>query len=177
MDAEGCPAFGYVLLFNEDDVAEYRSGENPAFPAVSLLFTDHADGSISGDLLGWSALDHDIFQSFALGNFFMLMEQAAQVAINAYRQVGHVPDRLIALSMPEDDLIQFDVHFADLQLEKQRCRIATRTNYDGWSALSRFVGTKAVAYRDISCKHCIARKQFSTTLVLKTLQAALQLPS
>jgi hypothetical protein len=84
---------------------------------VSLLFTDHADGSISGDLLGWSALDHDIFQSFALGNFFMLMEQAAQVAINAYRQVGHVPDRLIALSMPEDDLIQFDVHFADLQLE------------------------------------------------------------
>jgi hypothetical protein len=117
MDAEGCPAFGYVLLFNEADVAEYRSGENPAFPAVSLLFTDHADGSISGDLLGWSALDHDIFQSFALGNFFMLMEQAAQVAINAYRQIGHVPDRLIALNMPEDDLIQFDVHFADLQLE------------------------------------------------------------
>ena len=117
MDAEGCPAFGYVLLFNEQDAADYRSDENPAFPAVSLLFTDHADGSISGDLLGWSALDHDIFQHFALGHFFMLMEQAAQVAINAYRQIGHVPDRLIALRLPEDDLIQFDVHFADLQLD------------------------------------------------------------
>ena len=30
MDAEGCPAFGYVLLFNEQDVAEYQSGENDA---------------------------------------------------------------------------------------------------------------------------------------------------
>ena len=116
MDAEGCPAFGYVLLFNEQDVADYQSGENPPFPAVSLLFTDHADGSISGDLLGWAHLDADIFQQFPLGQFFLLMEQAAQVAINAYRQVGQVPDKLIAQLMPDDDLIQFDVQFATLEL-------------------------------------------------------------
>lgn len=116
MDAEGCPAFGYVLLFNEQDMQEYQSGENPPFPAVSLLFTDHADGSISGDLLGWAQLDAEVFQTFPLGYFFMLMEQAAQVAINAYRQVGHVPDKLIAQHMPDDDLIQFDVQFGDLQL-------------------------------------------------------------
>ncbi len=116
MDAEGCPAFGYVLLFSEEDMQEYQSGENPPFPAVSLLFTDHADGSISGDLLGWAQLDAEIFQTFPLGYFFMLMEQAAQVAINAYRQVGHVPDKLIAQHMPDDDLIQFDVQFGDLQL-------------------------------------------------------------
>ncbi len=116
MDAEGCPAFGYVLLFSEQDMQEYQSGENPPFPAVSLLFTDHADGSISGDLLGWAQLDAEVFQTFPLGYFFMLMEQAAQVAINAYRQVGHVPDKLIAQHLPEDDLIQFDVQFGDLQL-------------------------------------------------------------
>lgn len=116
MDAEGCPAFGYVLLFSEEDAQAYKSGENPPFPAVSLLFTDHADGSISGDLLGWAQLDAEVFQTFPLGFFFMLMEQGAQVAINAYRQVGHVPDRLIALNMPEDDLIQFDVQFATLEL-------------------------------------------------------------
>jgi len=116
MDAEGCPAFGYVLLFSEQDMQEYQSGENPPFPAVSLLFTDHADGSISGDLLGWAQLDAEVFQTFPLGYFFMLMEQAAQVAINAYRQVGHVPDKLIAQHMPDDDLIQFDVQFGDLQL-------------------------------------------------------------
>lgn len=116
MDAEGCPAFGYVLLFSEQDMQEYQSGENPPFPAVSLLFTDHADGTISGDLLGWAQLDAEVFQTFPLGCFFMLMEQAAQVAINAYRQVGHVPDKLIAQHMPDDDLIQFDVQFGDLQL-------------------------------------------------------------
>lgn len=116
MDAEGCPAFGYVLLFSEEDMQEYQSGENPPFPAVSLLFTDHADGTISGDLLGWAQLDAEVFQTFPLGYFFMLMEQAAQVAINAYRQVGHVPDKLIAQHMPDDDLIQFDVQFGDLQL-------------------------------------------------------------
>ncbi len=116
MDAEGCPAFGYVLLFSEQDMQEYQSGENPPFPAVSLLFTDHADGTISGDLLGWAQLDAEVFQTFPLGYFFMLMEQAAQVAINAYRQVGHVPDKLIAQHMPDDDLIQFDVQFGDLQL-------------------------------------------------------------
>ena len=44
------------------------------------------------------------------------MEQAAQVAINAYRQVGQVPDKLIAQLMPDDDLIQFDVQFATLEL-------------------------------------------------------------
>ncbi len=44
------------------------------------------------------------------------MEQAAQVAINAYRQVGQVPDKLIAQNMPQDDLIQFDVQFGELQL-------------------------------------------------------------
>ena len=123
MDAEGCPAFGYVLLFTEQDVEEYRSGENPPFPAVSLLFTDHADGAISGDLLGWAQLDAPELQDFPLGYFFMLMEQAAQVAINAYRQVGHVPDRLIALNMPEDDLIQFDVQFANLQLEDKDAEV------------------------------------------------------
>lgn len=116
MDAEGCPAFGYVLLFNEQDVADYQSGENPPFPAVSLLFTDHADGTISGDLLGWAQLDHEVFQTFPLGYFFMLMEQAAQVAINAYRQVGQVPDQLVALNLPQDDLIQFDVQFGELKL-------------------------------------------------------------
>jgi len=116
MDAEGCPAFGYVLLFSEQDMQEYQSGETPPFPAVSLLFTDHADGTISGDLLGWAQLDAEVFQTFPLGYFFMLMEQAAQVAINAYRQVGHVPDKLIAQHMPDDDLIQFDVQFGDLQL-------------------------------------------------------------
>ena len=119
MDAEGCPSFGYVLLFAEEQMAEYRSGENPPFPAVSMLFTDHVDGSISGDLLGWAHLDAPIFQTFPLGQFFMVMEQAAQVAINAYRQVGHVPDRLIALSLPQDDLIQFDVQFSQLQLDDQ----------------------------------------------------------
>lgn len=116
MDAEGCPAFGYVLLFSEQHMLEYQSGENPPFPAVSLLFTDHADGSISGDLLGWAQLDAEIFQTFPLGYFFTLLEQAAQVAINAYRQVGQVPDKLIAQNMPADQLIQFDVQFTDLQL-------------------------------------------------------------
>lgn len=123
MDAEGCPAFGYVLLFNEADADLYKSGENPPFAAVSLLFTDHADESISGDLLGWAQLDAPELQNFPLGYFFMLMEQAAQVAINAYRQVGHVPDRLIALNMPEDDLIQFDVQFANLQLEDKDAEV------------------------------------------------------
>ncbi|WP_306523114.1 hypothetical protein [Rheinheimera sp.] len=123
MDAEGCPAFGYVLLFNEQDVEEYNSGENPPFPAVSLLFTDHADGSISGDLLGWAQLDHEVFRTFPLGYFFMLMEQAAQVAINAYRQVGQVPDKLIAQNMPEDDLIQFDVQFGELQLSDSEAEL------------------------------------------------------
>ena len=120
MDAEGCPAFGYVLLFNEQDVAEYQSGENPPFPAVSLLFTDHADGTISGDLLGWAQLDAEVFQTFPLGYFFMLMEQAAQVAINAYRQVGQVPDRLVAQHLDDEELIQFDVQFNDLQLNEQQ---------------------------------------------------------
>ncbi len=123
MDAEGCPSFGYVLLFSEQDMLDYRSGENPPFPAVSMLFTDHADESISGDLLGWAMLDNPIFQTFPLGNFFMLMEQAAQVAINAYRQVGHVPDRLIALNLPQDDLIQFDVQFSQLQLDDREAEI------------------------------------------------------
>ena len=120
MDAEGCPAFGYVLLFNEQDVADYQSGENPPFPAVSLLFTDHADGAISGDLLGWAHLDADIFQQFPLGHFLLLMEQAAQVAINAYRQVGQVPDRLVAQHLGDEELIQFDVQFNDLQLNEQQ---------------------------------------------------------
>ena len=70
MDAEGCPGFGYVLLFNSDDAEQYQLGENPTCPAVSMLFTDHADGSISGDLLGWAVLDADIFQQFPLGQFF-----------------------------------------------------------------------------------------------------------
>jgi hypothetical protein len=116
MDAEGCPAFGYVLLFTEEAMNDYQSGDNPNTAAVSLLFTDHADGSISGDLLGWAHLDDPVFEQFPLGYFFMLMEQAAQVAINAYRQVGHVPDKLIAQHLPDDDLIQFDVQFTELQL-------------------------------------------------------------
>jgi len=116
MDAEGCPGFGYVLLFNEEQLEQYQSGENPPFAAVSMLFTDHADGSISGDLLGWAHLDAEVFQTFPLGQFFQLMEQAAQVAINGYRQVGQVPDRLIAQIMPDDDLIQFDVQFGELEL-------------------------------------------------------------
>ena len=116
MDAEGSPGFGYVLVFNSDDAQQYQAGENPSCAAVSMLFTDHADGSISGDLLGWAHLDADIFQQFPLGQFFLLMEQAAQVAINAYRQVGQVPDKLIAQNMPQDDLIQFDVQFGELQL-------------------------------------------------------------
>ena len=123
MDAEGCPAFGYVLLFNEADADLYKSGENPPFAAVSLLFTDHADESISGDLLGWAHVDADIFQQFPLGQFFLLMEQAAQVAINAYRQVGQVPDKLIAQNMPEDDLIQFDVQFGELQLSDSEAEL------------------------------------------------------
>ena len=84
-----------------------------------MLFTDHADGSISGDLLGWAHLDAEIFQQFPLGHFLMLMEQAAQVAINAYRQVGQVPDKLIAQHLDDDELIQFDVQFNDLQLSEQ----------------------------------------------------------
>ena len=116
MDAEGCPGFGYVLLFSDEHAEQYESGDNPPFPAVSMLFTDHAEGSISGDLLGWAHLDAPIFQSFPLGQFFQLMEQAAQVAINAYRQVGQVPDKLIAQLLPDDDLIQFDVQFATLEL-------------------------------------------------------------
>ncbi|MDR7120898.1 hypothetical protein [Rheinheimera soli] len=117
MDAEGCPGFGFILVFDEQDLDNYQSGENPPFPAVSMLFTDHADGSISGDLLGWAQLDAEIFQQFPLGQFFQLMEQAAQVAINAYRQVGQVPDKLIAQLLPDDDLIQFDVQFATLELK------------------------------------------------------------
>lgn len=120
MDAEGCPGFGYVLVFNAEDAEQYQSGENPSCPAVSMLFTDHADESISGDLLGWAHLDADIFRQFPLGHFFMLMEQAAQVAVNAYRQVGQVPDRLIAQNLEDEDLIQFDVQFNDLQLDEQQ---------------------------------------------------------
>ncbi|MBU2114708.1 MAG: hypothetical protein KKE94_13180 [Gammaproteobacteria bacterium] len=120
MDAEGCPGFGYVLLFNSDDAEQYQLGENPTCPAVSMLFTDHADGSISGDLLGWAHVDADIFQQFPLGQFFLLMEQAAQVAINAYRQVGQVPDRLLAQHLDDEELIQFDIQFNDLQLNEQQ---------------------------------------------------------
>lgn len=120
MDAEGSPGFGYVLVFNSDDAEQFQPGENPSCPAVSMLFTDHADDSISGDLLGWAHLDAEIFQQFPLGHFLMLMEQAAQVAINAYRQVGQVPDRLIAQHLGEEDLIQFDVQFNDLQLTEQQ---------------------------------------------------------
>ena len=120
MDAEGCPGFGYVLLFNSDDAEQYQLGENPTCPAVSMLFTDHADGSISGDLLGWAHVDADIFQQFPLGQFFLLMEQAAQVAINAYRQVHQVPDKLVAVHLEDDDLLQFDVQFLDLQLTDQQ---------------------------------------------------------
>ena len=119
MDAEGSPGFGFVLLFNHADAEQFQAGENPATPAVSMLFTDHADGSISGDLLGWAHLDAEIFQQFPLGHFLLLMEQAAQVAINAYRQVGQVPDKLIAQHLDDDELIQFDVQFNDLQLSEQ----------------------------------------------------------
>ena len=45
MDAEGCPGFGFILVFDEQDLDNYQSGENPPFPAVSMLFTDHADGN------------------------------------------------------------------------------------------------------------------------------------
>jgi|UniRef100_A0A486XKM7 hypothetical protein len=120
MDAEGSPGFGYVLLFTSDDAEQYQLGENPSCPAVSMLFTDHADGSISGDLLGWAHLDADIFQQFPLGQFFLLMEQAAQVAINAYRQVGQVPDRLVAQQLDNEEYLQFDVQFNDLQLNEQQ---------------------------------------------------------
>jgi hypothetical protein len=120
MDAEGSPGFGYVLLFNSDDAEQYQAGENPSCAAVSMLFTDHADGSISGDLLGWAHLDADIFQQFPLGQFFLLMEQAAQVAINAFRQVGQVPDRWVAQHLDDEELIQFDVQFNDLQLNEQQ---------------------------------------------------------
>jgi hypothetical protein len=120
MDAEGSPGFGYVLVFNADDAEQYQAGENPPCPAVSMLFTDHADGSISGDLLGWAHLDAEIFQQFPLGHFLLLMEQAAQVAINAYRQVGQVPDRLVAQHLDDEELIQFDVQFNDLQLNEQQ---------------------------------------------------------
>ena len=120
MDAEGCPGFGFILVFDEQDLDNYQSGENPPFPAVSMLFTDHADGSISGDLLGWAQLDAEIFQQFPLGQFFQLMEQAAQVAINAYRQVGQVPDRLLAQHLDDEELIQFDIQFNDLQLNEQQ---------------------------------------------------------
>ncbi|MDP4536297.1 hypothetical protein Q3O60_08860 [Alkalimonas collagenimarina] len=114
MDAEGCPAFGYVMLFDADDLARYKAGENPDSPAVSMLFTDHKDGHISADLLGWSQLDDAIFQQLPLGKFLALMEQAAQVAIHACRQVGQVPDRLISSHPAEEDYIQFEVHFNDL---------------------------------------------------------------
>ena len=120
MDAEGCPGFGYVLLFSEQDAEQFTPGENPSCAAVSMLFTDHADGAISGDLLGWAHLDADIFQQFPLGHFLLLMEQAAQVAINAYRQVGQVPDRLVAQHLGDEELIQFDVQFNDLQLNEQQ---------------------------------------------------------
>lgn len=123
MDAEGCPGFGFVLLFDEADVSQFTAGENPASPAVSMLFTDHADGSISGDLLGWAHLDAEVFQQYPLGHFLTLMEQAAQVAINAYRQVGQVPDKLVALNLPDDDLIQFDVQFNDLQLKDKQSEL------------------------------------------------------
>ncbi|MDP5207807.1 hypothetical protein [Alishewanella sp. SMS8] len=120
MDAEGCPGFGYVLLFSSDDVEQFQPGENPECAAVSMLFTDHADGSISGDLLGWAHVDAAIFQEYPLGQFLVLMEQAAQVAINAYRQVGQVPDKLVAVNLPDDELLQFDVQFNDLQLTEQQ---------------------------------------------------------
>lgn len=120
MDAEGCPGFGYVLLFSAEDAEQFEPGENPSCAAVSMLFTDHADGSISGDLLGWAHLDADIFEQYPLGQFLTLMEQAAQVAINAYRQVGQVPDKLVAVNLPDDELLQFDVQFNDLQLTEQQ---------------------------------------------------------
>lgn len=118
MDAEGCPSFGYVLVFSRDDAEKFIPGENPETAAVSMLFTDHADGSISGDLLGWAHLDQAIFQQFPLGQFLLLMEQAAQVAINAYRQVNQVPDKLVAQNLNDADLLQFDVQFNDLQLNE-----------------------------------------------------------
>ncbi|MGI5308387.1 hypothetical protein [Rheinheimera sp. WS51] len=118
MDAEGCPSFGYVLVFSHDAAEKFTPGENPANPAVSMLFTDHADGSISGDLLGWAHLDHEIFQQFPLGQFLLLMEQAAQVAINAYRQVNQVPDKILVQNLADPDLLQFDVQFNDLQLNE-----------------------------------------------------------
>lgn len=111
MDAEGCPAYGYVMLFNEQDAASYQSGENPDSAAVSMLFTDHKDGQISADLLGWAHLEADIFQTLPLGHFLGLMEQAAQVAIHSYRQVGQVPERLVS-SQNSDDYLQFEVHFS-----------------------------------------------------------------
>ncbi|MFN3711654.1 MAG: hypothetical protein ACK4GU_04580 [Alishewanella aestuarii] len=120
MDAEGCPGFGYVLLFSEQDAEQFTLGENPSCAAVSMLFTDHADGSISGDLLGWAHLDDPVFQRYPLGHFLALMEQAAQVAINAYRQVHQVPDKLVAVHLADDDLLQFDVQFLDLQLTDQQ---------------------------------------------------------
>ncbi|CAM3785074.1 hypothetical protein [Rheinheimera salexigens] len=118
MDAEGCPSFGYVLVFNREDADRFQPGQNPENAAVSMLFTDHADGSISGDLLGWAHLDQEIFQHFPLGQFLLLMEQAAQVAINAYRQVNQVPDKLVAQNLEDADLLQFDVQFNDLQLSE-----------------------------------------------------------
>ena len=123
MDAEGNPGFGYVLLFNESDASHYVAGENPPCAAVSMLFTDHADGSISGDLLGWAQLDAEVFQHYPLGEFLTLMDQAAQVAVNARRQVGQVPDKLVALRLADDDLIQFDVQFNDLQLKDQQSEL------------------------------------------------------
>lgn len=118
MDVEGCPSFGYVLVFTRDDAEKFVAGENPENAAVSMLFTDHADGSISGDLLGWAHLDQEIFQRFPLGQFLLLMEQAAQVAINAYRQVNQVPDKLLVQNLDDPDLLQFDVQFNDLQLNE-----------------------------------------------------------
>ncbi|MEE2001159.1 hypothetical protein QWY20_06805 [Alkalimonas sp. MEB108] len=112
MDAEGCPAYGYVMFFDEQDAASYQSGENPDSPAVSMLFTDHKDGQISADLLGWSQLDADIFQQLPLGHFLGLMEQAAQVAIHAGRQVGQVPERLVSSQDNSDEYLQFEVHFS-----------------------------------------------------------------
>lgn len=123
MDAEGCPGFGYVLVFTEQDAEQFVPGENPSCAAVSMMFTDHADGSISGDLMGWANLQDPVFLQYPLGHFLALLEQAAQVAINAYRQVQQVPDKLIAVHLPADDLLQFDVQFSDLQLNDQQAEI------------------------------------------------------
>ena len=68
-------------------------------------------------------MDAEIFQHYPLGQFLTLMEQAAQVAINAYRQVNQVPDKLVALSLPDEDLIQFDVQFNDLQLKDKQSEL------------------------------------------------------